>query len=1509
MAALVLPTLAPQKVSAANNFITDIPINGSPSGITAGPDGNMWFGDFFSASVSRITVGGAVTKFALPSGSCAQELTAGPDGNVWFTEQAQLCANVTDQVGYVTPAGQVTEFPLASRPLPEGITSGPDGNVWFTEPGHGQIAKITPSGSLTEYPINGGNDAAAYITAGPDGALWFTDTSTNSIGRITTAGVVTATYPTGHTSLGHITVGPDGNLWFTSGDGFIGRITTAGAITEFPAASPNAITSGPDGNVWFTERSGSNVGRITPTGVVTQFATGSFDGWGIASGPDGNVWLSQSRAGPGQIAVARLTATFPVVGDLGSAPHFSPPSGGTAVTVQGLNFSGATDVMFGTTPAISFTVDSATQITATSPPGPSFTTVDVTVTTPQGTSAVTPLDQFVYTPFVLYNVPTSASRPGHITKGPDGNVWFTSGTAFGASNGQNLISRTTPAGVTTEFHAPGNTAVDDIAAGADGNIWFTEPNASKVAKITPSGTISEYATPTPAAKPHGITLGPDGNMWFTEQAASKVASVTPTGAITEYKVSTSPGLIATGSDGNLWFATGVPGVARITTAGVETDFVFPPDNTPPNSPVGDVVDDITAGPDGNIWAIQGYIGNITEGHLARITPAGLITEFSLRTVFAGFGAGITTGSDGNIWVTQPTVNDIGKITPDGTVTEFPLPLAGANPVGITFGADGNPWFIAPEVAIRGTPSHAQVGTLPANSVGLGPTSMPSSTPVLVSAMDTHWGPSTGGKTVHISGVNLVGATSVTFGTVPAQSFTVVDADHITAVSPAEATGLVNITVTTPNGSNTSSSSSEFGVSDPACGAVITATTTLKKDIGPCGGDGVVIGADNITLNLAGHKVFGFTLRFDDTAGIRLPIRHGVTIENGSVSGFDAGIYVNSGGGNTITSMNIHDNIGPDGQPDFGDGIFIAHSASNQVLSNAINHNGIYDGIGVFGLDADFNVIKGNTITNGVSLQNGTGGDGVDLAAFLELGDPRRGNSIFGNVVANNTITGNQGTGLSTQSNVNGQYIGNDIERNGLDPNNYPDNGIGLSNDANATPNLNSLVQNNRVIGNGDDGIQANSSGIQILANTTGGNNVNGDGFFDLDDNNNDCQHNNWTGNTYGSGGVYPPCLVGTNTTGGAAKAGGTTAAPKTAPVEHQRGSKSVGNPGQAPASGGLALNVAPNTAQGSAGSAPTCGSVITANVTLTANIGPCNGPGLIAGASNITINLGGHQVSGAGAFSTSPGIDIEDYQGVTVENGAVTGFAAGVFINFGSNETVEKLNVHDNIGPSSVTNPIIDPHTGSIGLMTGGIIVFHSFGNQILTNTVNHNGVDSGIGIYGVDANANVVKANTVTNTVASGDGTLGGGIVVTATLEPNDDRRGLPIDGNDVLSNTVSGNQGVGILSVSDLGGLFKANTVSRNGVGVSGIPADGIQINFDAAGGASPGTGDNLLGNNVSGNGGNGIAVFSGGNTILGNSATGDNVNSSGSFDLFDSHPTCDRNTWQGNASGSAGFSPSCA
>lgn len=75
-------------------------------------------------------------------------------------------------------------------------------------------------------------------------------------------------------------------------------------------------------------------------------------------------------------------------------PTSGPAGGGTSVTISGHDFSGATAVMFGSTPASSYKVESDYQITATSPAGSG--TVDIVVITPGGQTPAVPASKFTF---------------------------------------------------------------------------------------------------------------------------------------------------------------------------------------------------------------------------------------------------------------------------------------------------------------------------------------------------------------------------------------------------------------------------------------------------------------------------------------------------------------------------------------------------------------------------------------------------------------------------------------------------------------------------------------------------------------------------------------------------------------------------------------------------------------------------------------------------------------------------------------------------------------------------------------------------------------------------------------------------------------------------------------------------------------------------------------------------------------------------------------------------------
>jgi len=264
-----------------------LPANvGGPYAITSGPDGNIWvtttaLGQGRQDWILRFTIDGAVTgqfpagKGIGFSGSAPERITSGPDGNLWFTEF------FADRIARMTPAGVLTEFPLpGSDRAPRGIVTGPDGNLWFVEShfNHTGIGRITTKGVVNEYPL-GGSQAdqlqVSDIVAAPDGNLWFNQSHESAaqgeIGRITPSGAITLfPFPAGG-SPGGLAVGADGNVWATDNTGnAIARVSPAGAIRPFALprrnSQPNEITAGKDGRMWFTEGGGriGNIGLKVP---------------------------------------------------------------------------------------------------------------------------------------------------------------------------------------------------------------------------------------------------------------------------------------------------------------------------------------------------------------------------------------------------------------------------------------------------------------------------------------------------------------------------------------------------------------------------------------------------------------------------------------------------------------------------------------------------------------------------------------------------------------------------------------------------------------------------------------------------------------------------------------------------------------------------------------------------------------------------------------------------------------------------------------------------------------------------------------------------------------------------------------------------------------------------------------------------------------------------------------------------------------------------------------------
>jgi hypothetical protein len=180
----------------------------------------------------------------------------------------------------------------------------------------------------------------------------------------------------------------------------------------------------------------------------------------------------------------------------GVSPAGGLTTGGTSVSISGANLAGATAVDFGSV-AASITSDSGTQIVATAP-AQAAGTVDVTVTTAQGTSATSAVDKFTYTippPTVSSVTPATASTAG--------NTFVTiDGTGFSAAS---AVTFGTQAATAFTIVSPTQILATSPAGSAGPPVDITVTNAGGTSQ-TNSGDHFTYSLTAPA------TITPVGSI-------------------------------------------------------------------------------------------------------------------------------------------------------------------------------------------------------------------------------------------------------------------------------------------------------------------------------------------------------------------------------------------------------------------------------------------------------------------------------------------------------------------------------------------------------------------------------------------------------------------------------------------------------------------------------------------------------------------------------------------------------------------------------------------------------------------------------------------------------------------------------------------------------------------------------------------------------------------------------------------------------------------------------------
>ena len=300
-------------------------------GICLGPDGNRWACAFSTNKIIKITSGGTITEYAIPTGTGPYRICS--DGTrLWAT------CNGNNYLISITTAGTITEYNLGASKGPRSLVVGPDGNLWVAFQTASTIAKVVTSAgsvsSVTEYATTTGS-AGPFGLCSDGTNLWATLNTVSKITKITTAGSVTE-YSTTTGSAGPFDccLGPDGNVWFTeqaSGINQIAKITSGGTVTEYASVSadPQGIAA-VNGELWVVLSSANKIGRYATSGSqIAEYTitTGSSSSRFItAAGSD--LWFTESSGNKLSVIGGALTTTKTV-----AVPVFGPATQTVAVAV------------------------------------------------------------------------------------------------------------------------------------------------------------------------------------------------------------------------------------------------------------------------------------------------------------------------------------------------------------------------------------------------------------------------------------------------------------------------------------------------------------------------------------------------------------------------------------------------------------------------------------------------------------------------------------------------------------------------------------------------------------------------------------------------------------------------------------------------------------------------------------------------------------------------------------------------------------------------------------------------------------------------------------------------------------------------------------------------------------------------------------------------------------------------------------------------------------------------
>jgi large repetitive protein len=244
-----------------------------------------------------------------------------------------------------------------------------------------------------------------------------------------------------------------------------------------------------------------------------------------------------------------------------------------------------------------------------------------------------------------------------------------------------------------------------------------------------------------------------------------------------------------------------------------------------------------------------------------------------------------------------------------------------------------------------------------------------------------------------------------------------------------------------------------------CGQTLTSSTRLANSLVSCAGDGLVIGADNITVDLAGHSISGVNAAGSE--GIANDGHPGVLIKNGTIENFFLnGVGLRGAPRSTVSNLTIR-KIGAGGvEGDASAGVLVRESPNTVVTANTVTNDvSAFQSDGVDVLFSARTTVSGNRIAN--NAWNGM--------VVLESPESR---------VIGNALDGNQNQGTEVNFGSGGTLLAGNHASNNVS------NGLVVGAISGAR------IEGNTLTGNGEGGLfMFDLLNSQVSANRASGNPV------------------------------------------------------------------------------------------------------------------------------------------------------------------------------------------------------------------------------------------------------------------------------------------------------------------------------------------------------------------------------------------------------------------------------------